>query len=148
MHFARCSLRHEKTFFVPGSFLSRVTSSAGFRTNVEMSFAVASIKSELWDARFSVRTNERRFSFDFSFRRLCEWEFRLSLSSPISSSPRCIRPTSRPPPCADWSSGFTHFPLFIRTSSPFIKRNALICKTKKHRWKFSSSLTTRQCYVP
>jgi len=50
---------------------------------------------------------------------------------PISFSPRCIRPASRPPPCTDWSSGFTHFPLFIGTGSPFIKaKSALIYETK------------------
>src|SRR5580765_5314875 len=67
-HFARCSLRHEKTSFVPGNFLSRVTYSVGFRTVVEMSFAAASIKSELWGVGFSGRANGRRLLLSVSVR--------------------------------------------------------------------------------
>lgn len=72
-----CSLRHKNTSFVLASFPSRVTSSVSFRTNVEMSFAVASIKSELWGAGIFWR-DERTGRSDFSFRCLHEWRFRLS----------------------------------------------------------------------
>lgn len=64
-----------------------MTYSVGFRTGVEMSFAAASIKSELWSAGFSGRMKGRRLFLSLSVRMRVSLVFSFDL---ISESPSLL----------------------------------------------------------